>query len=610
MTSIKNKNPFSVFLHTQKYFIKHIFNEHPKSFIFFFVLSMLSAFFPAIIILLNKNLINTITGLGTNTSSIKLALFLLLLNLILQYGESLIGIIENYIFSRITQTVNFVLKKMMLTQLITIPLEEYDNNNFFDTINLANTAISGNGVKVIGSLVAILKSLISLISILGILLAIHWTMPIGLFISTLPGIILIFIAKSKRYKMSVSTSSAQRELNFTDSLFTQNSSIKELKLFDLGAHLIDKWSFLFKKIQKENLDLELWETKTQAFAVFILQLSSFGVSVLLVFQIANANLTIGDYVALLGAVATVQMLFSTIGGNLGSIFETAIFNKALMEILDYDNQSNSLMEYEKDHNISEINDIELENVSFSYPSTKQKAIDNISLKIKKGESISIVGYNGSGKTTLIKCLLGLYSVSEGKVNINGINLKRISEKSYYRHLSAIFQDFYKYKFSVRDNIGFGDLSKLQDDDELFSMLEKVNLNEKVNSYEHLLDTYLTKEISGGEDLSGGEWQKIGIARGFIKNADLIILDEPTAAMDPISELQVFKIFNQLSQNKTSITISHRLGPTKYADRIIVMDKGMIVEEGNFEDLLSRKGLYYEMYMSQISWYKDEKVSMR
>nr|WGD63213.1 ABC transporter ATP-binding protein [Bacillus subtilis] len=323
---------------------------------------------------------------------------------------------------------------------------------------------------------------------------------------------------------------------------------------------------------------------------------------LLINQISHNVLSIGDYVALLGAVTTVQILFSSIGGNLGSIFETAIFNNALMELLEYEVKNET--GYEKVR-VEEVEGLRLENVSFSYPGTDTMVLDNICMEINKGENISIVGYNGSGKTTLIKCLIGLYEVNQGDVYINEINLKEINKESFYQRVSAIFQDFFKYKYSVRENVAFGDLEKLQNDKEIYRSLENVGLSEKIKNFESKLETYLTREIPDGSDLSGGEWQRIAIARGFLKDCDLIILDEPTAAVDPIMELEIFELFNSLSKNKTTLTISHRLGPTKFSDRIIVMDKGRIVEEGSFHSLMEQKGLYYQMYQSQSNWYKEE-----
>ncbi|MCI4056581.1 ABC transporter ATP-binding protein [Bacillus cereus group sp. MYBKT14-1] len=598
----KRHNQFWAFIKTQKYFLGYIYREHPLSLILFCILSLITATIPPILIILNKQTIDTITNIHNNPDAQKVVIILLVVTFLLQYFSSVLSNIGIYIFTRITQTVNYVLKKIMLTKLIKIPLKEYEDSSFFDTINLANIAISGNGVRVISSLIGVLQSLISLIGICGILLAIHWILPIALFLSTLPGIILIFIAKSKNYRMTKETAAKDRELGFTDNLFVDKSAIREIKINDSGDFLLNKWSNLFKVIQKYKLNLALWECKTKSIAALLLQVSSLVVSLILVYQIFNNKLSIGDYVALLGAVASVQSIFGSIGSHLGSIFETAIYNSALMQILDYDVKNKKEVDPIE---IQSVEEISLKNISFYYPKTNVKVLDNINLKINKGENISIVGHNGSGKTTLVKCILGLYDVSDGEIRVNEKNIKDIDKITYFERVAAIFQDFYKYKFSVRENLGFGNLKKLNDDQELYNALQKVGLYEKVKNYQFNLDTYLTREIPDGRELSGGEWQKLAIARGFLKDSDLIILDEPTAALDPLSEMKIFELFNRLSENKTTITISHRLGPTKYSDRIVVMDNGNIVEEGNYDELMNKRGVYYEMYLSQAKWYEEQ-----
>lgn len=598
----KRHNQFWAFIKTQKYFLGYIYREHPLSLILFCILSLITATIPPILIILNKQTIDTIINIHNNPDAQEVVIILLVVTFLLQYFSSVLSNIGIYIFTRITQTVNYVLKKIMLTKLIKIPLKEYEDSSFFDTINLANIAISGNGVRVISSLIGVLQSLISLIGICGILLAIHWILPIALFLSTLPGIILIFIAKSKNYRMTKETAAKDRELGFTDNLFVDKSAIREIKINDSGDFLLNKWSNLFKVIQKYKLNLALWECKTKSIAALLLQVSSLVVSLILVYQIFDNKLSIGDYVALLGAVASVQSIFGSIGSHLGSIFETAIYNSALMQILDYDVKNKKEVDPIE---IQSVEEISLKNISFYYPKTNVKVLDNINLKINKGENISIVGHNGSGKTTLVKCILGLYDVSDGEIRVNEKNIKDIDKITYFERVAAIFQDFYKYKFSVRENLGFGNLKKLNDDQELYNALQKVGLYEKVKNYQFNLDTYLTREIPAGRELSGGEWQKLAIARGFLKDSDLIILDEPTAALDPLSEMKIFELFNKLSENKTTITISHRLGPTKYSDRIIVMDNGNIVEEGNYDELMNKRGVYYEMYLSQAKWYEEQ-----
>ena len=231
-------------------------------------------------------------------------------------------------------------------------------------------------------------------------------------------------------------------------------------------------------------------------------------------------------------------------------------------------------------------------------------LHNINLKIRRGEKISIVGHNGSGKTTLAHGLLGLYEWDSGEMYINEEKIERFNVSSYFEKSAAIFQDFTRYRFSIRENLAFGDLAVLNNDEILYSILEKVNFTEKVQNLSRNLETHLTKEVENGLELSGGEWQKIAIARAFLKDAELIVLDEPTSALDPITEMKVFELFHELSRNKTTITISHRIGPTRLSDRILVMEHGQIVEEGSFEELMENKGLYYEMYQVQAKYYEE------
>lgn len=219
----------------------------------------------------------------------------------------------------------------------------------------------------------------------------------------------------------------------------------------------------------------------------------------------------------------------------------------------------------------------------------------------------IIGHNGSGKTTLAHGLLGLYEWDTGEMRINGKSLQHWSRRDYFEKSAAIFQDFTRYRYSIRENVAFGNLETLDNDEILYSVLEKVNLTDKVQGLVNKLETHLTKEIENGYELSGGEWQKVAIARAFLKDAELIVLDEPTSALDPITEMKVFELFHELSRNKTTITISHRIGPTRLSDRILVMEHGQIVEEGSFRELMEKKGLYYEMYQIQAKYYEEPMI---
>jgi ABC-type multidrug transport system fused ATPase/permease subunit len=184
----------------------------------------------------------------------------------------------------------------------------------------------------------------------------------------------------------------------------------------------------------------------------------------------------------------------------------------------------------------------------------------------------------------------------------------LNKDSFYKRIAVVFQDFIRYKYSVRENIALGNLQYLENDYELYKILERIELKNKVLDYPERLETILSKEFEHGTELSGGEWQRIALARAFIKDSDVVLLDEPTAALDPISELKIFELFHRLYSDKTTVSISHRIGPTRLSDLIIVMEEGRIVEQGTFEELIRLRGYYYSMYEAQSKWYKDDVIA--
>ncbi|GIO24986.1 ABC transporter ATP-binding protein [Oceanobacillus sp. J11TS1] len=600
------KNAFFLFIKSQIYFLKLIIKEHPKLFYLFSLLTLFISLLPPFIIYLNKELIDSVSIVGNNPNMLKISIILLSVFFLLNYLDSVINLVNEYIFSKISYTVNYVLKSLLIDKFIAIPLKEYEDSSFYDTIGLSNSAIDGNGVKIVQEFISIIGSLISAIGIFGTLLAIHWSLPIALFLSSLPGITFLVMAKQKGFDMQKEVSPDERELGFTDGLFINKNVLKEIKLFDSSKFLINKWSYLFKKVRNKKMSIQKWELKTQSFAALVLQISSLGVSIFLVFQIYRGNLSIGSYVALLTAVTTIQGIFGSIGGSLGNVFETAIYNNALLKILNYkvDNTNDK-----NEKKIEDIQTICLENATFSYPNTNINVLENVNLTITKGDKLSIVGANGSGKTTLVNCILGLYELTSGKIKVNGVDIEQININNYYKNISAIFLDFTRYKYSLRENINFNNKTNEVDDNKLIESLKKVSLDEKIPTLKEELNTYLTKEMPNGSELSGGEWQRVALARAVYKHTDFIVLDEPTAALDPITELEIFNMFHNISKDKTSITISHRIGPTKLSDRIIVLDKGKVVEDGSFDHLMNIKGLYYEMYKAQSKWYDSEKKNV-
>lgn len=246
----------------------------------------------------------------------------------------------------------------------------------------------------------------------------------------------------------------------------------------------------------------------------------------------------------------------------------------------------------------ERNQIELKGVGFSYPCSGKKVLEDINLTIHKGETVAIVGVNGSGKSTLTRLLTGMYLPTEGIVEIDGMDIRTISPKTLYCGVSSVFQRYQCYKMTVREN---AQISDGQSGKEAEPVLRQADFPLDNGRFTEGIDTVLGKDF-GGIDLSGGQWQRLAIARGLYRVHDMIILDEPTAAIDPIEEANIYRKFAEISKDKTAIIVTHRLGSVHMADRIIVMDAGRIVDMGVHDELMEKKGLYYQMYQAQAKWY--------
>jgi len=247
--------------------------------------------------------------------------------------------------------------------------------------------------------------------------------------------------------------------------------------------------------------------------------------------------------------------------------------------------------------------IEFKNVSFKYPKTERFVLKDFNVKIESGEKIALVGENGAGKTTIIKLLLRFYDVTEGEIFINGVNIKELDLDKWHQLVGALFQDFIKYQFTFKENVIFGNLDKKDNMELLKEAIKQSGADKYLEQLPKGIDQVVGKMFDEGIDLSGGQWQKLALARAFFRNAPLLIPDEPTSAIDAKAEYEIFENVQKLQKDKTVIIISHRFSTVRNADRILVLDEGKIIEEGNHEKLMSKKGLYAELFNLQAEGYK-------
>lgn len=245
--------------------------------------------------------------------------------------------------------------------------------------------------------------------------------------------------------------------------------------------------------------------------------------------------------------------------------------------------------------------MEFDRVSFHYPGKKNNVLENVSFVLQEKESVALVGENGSGKSTLIKLMLRTYRPTEGKILLDGVDINEMEDCCFYEKISAVFQNYVRYQLSLRENVAMSDLKLLNEDEILMKQLSRYEMDGVVEGLPQKLNTILGREF-GEVDLSGGQWQKLAIVRGGLKTSSLIILDEPTASIDPITESEIFERFKQFTKECCSVIISHRIGAARIANRILVLEQGHLIEDGTHEELIRQQGVYQKLYEIQAQWY--------
>lgn len=415
-------------------------------------------------------------------------------------------------------------------------------------------------------------------------------------LSVVPYFVVRLIRGKEFYELKKYQAAGERRRNYLYDLFGDKRVVKELRIFGIESYIEEK---LYQT--RDAMNQELWDFKKRDICSFllceILCKCGYVLSIIIaILLLLNHRLDFGMLAASLVAFTSFQLAAKYFLISLGRIPECAAFVRDYYDFIDIDEDVHGTEKFEP--NFDKIN---VKNVCFAYPNTDHLTISDISLDIKKNESIAIVGNNGSGKTTLVKLLTDLYKVQEGEILYGTQNIKDLETKEFYQNVSIVSQDFVKYEMTLQENIGISDWKQMGNTDKIQELLKQMDLPEL--SEVDVLNTLLGSEFDG-RDLSIGQWQKLAIARGMFKESSMIVLDEPTAALDPIMETTILKMFLQIAKEKTAIIVSHRIGICREVDKIIVMKKGKVVEIGNHDELLAKKGEYYQLYKMQQKWYVE------
>ena len=385
----------------------------------------------------------------------------------------------------------------------------------------------------------------------------------------------------------------RREYDYLYVAMAGKEYLKETRLLGGFSFLFKRFAELMKLRANEELRLDKRNALLTGITGSFSTLGYLGILAMLVQALLNGDISAGAFAAVFGAVGTLfSMMESIIGRQIGGMMRSLGLAHNFIRFMDLPERTGKTGT--PDYRAG----IVAENISFIYPQTDKKVLDGVTLTIPAGGTVAIVGENGAGKTTLARVLVGLYLPSEGTVQLHGLDTAGYDFSTLFDRVSGVFQRFQRYAMTLEENVRIGDVTSARDIEEA---LEQSGVKLDLETFPSGADTMLSREF-GGVDLSGGQWQRVALARGLYRVHDLVILDEPTASIDPLEESRIYQQFTKIAKSKTAIIITHRLASAKMADKVVVMDKGKIAAIGTHETLLAAGGLYAEMYAAQAGWY--------
>ena len=488
----------------------------------------------------------------------------------------------------------------ILEKALTLELSHFENSEFYDQLTKARREASSRPVAMVTDILQLVQNVLTLAGYVALLVAFSKWAILALVVAALPATIAEMKFSNTAFRIRNWRSADSRRLNYVEYVLATDTHAKEVKALGLGPMLMERYKKTGKQFYEEDKKLSI-RRSAWAYGLSLLALAAFyGCYLLIAVAAATGTMTLGMMTLYVVAFRQGQQAFQSCLTAVGSMYEHNLYMSNLFEYFAI-----PIVQRKRDPSpaVSGERGLRFENVGFQYPGQKDWALRGITLQIPQGQSLALVGHNGAGKTTLIKLLTRLYDPTEGAIYLDGKDLKHWDDVELRRRISVVFQDFNKYQLSLGENIGLGSVDYLEDQPRIENALALSGGTEILKSLPDGLKTPLGRWFLDGLELSGGQWQKVALARAFMREeADILILDEPTAALDAEAEHAVFERFRELTKGRTSILISHRFPTVRMADRIIMIEGGKIVEQGTHDSLVTQQGRYAKLFALQAQGY--------
>jgi ATP-binding cassette subfamily B protein len=520
-------------------------------------------------------------------------------------GIGLLTAFFNFLTDYIKKAQSLVVADHMFSVLhekaIKADLAHYESPEFRDTLFRAQREAPYRPTSIVNGLFSASQSGASFAAVFGLLFLFNPVLSIVMLTAAIPGIILRLKYSEKIYTWQEKRTEDERRAYYFHWMLTSDAHAKEFRLFNLGRHFMDQFKAIREILKKEKLYFE----KRRAIGDLIAQSSStlavFGSFVYIAVKAAQGAISLGDMVMYFQGFQKGLGFLKTLLESGAQMYEDNLFLSHLYDFLKIKPQ---IREPEIPSQVPKTikTGIEFKNVEFFYQNNIKNVLNCVNFSIKPGEIIALVGENGSGKSTVVKLLTRLYDPQGGGIFLDGQNIKNFKINDFREKISVVFQDHIRYQLSAKENIYLGDIDKKDDIERIKQAAKQTDIDKKLESFPLGYDTILGRWFKGGEELSTGQWQMVAISRAFFRDAEIVVLDEPSSALDPKTETAVFSKLRKLMEGRSALIISHRYSTVRMADKILVLDNGQIIEQGSHEELIKNNGKYSKLYKSQAKGY--------